>query len=83
MQYIISMLQVKYHQVQCNFSDFIQILLNRVLHDFLQQGYTPYGAPQLPPFPRPTIPGNPSIPHIDNAQVNETTILYSSQNLNY
>jgi hypothetical protein len=82
MQYIISMIHVKYRQV-CNFSNFIKILLNRVLNDFLQEGYTPYNAPPPPPFPRPTTPGDPSTPHVDSSQVNETTILYSRQNLNY
>jgi hypothetical protein len=80
MQYIISMIQVKYLQV-CNFFNFIQILLNRILNDFLQQGYTLYRAP--PPFPRPTTLDDPSTPHVDSSQVNETTIWYSSQNLNY
>jgi hypothetical protein len=65
------------------FFHFIQILLNRVLHDFLQQGYTPYGVPQPPPFPQPTTPDDPSTPHVDNTQVNETIVLYSSQNLDY
>jgi hypothetical protein len=83
MQYIISMLQVKYLQVLCNISNFIQILLNCVLHDFLQQGYTLYSAPQQPPFHRPTISGDPLTPHIDSVWVNETTVLYSSQNLDY
>jgi hypothetical protein len=67
MQYIISMLQVKYLQVICNFFNFIQILVNRVLHDFLQQGYTVYGVPQPLPFSRPTTLGDPSTPHVDNA----------------
>jgi hypothetical protein len=83
MQYIISMVHVKYLQVLCNFSNFIQILLNRVLHDFLQQGYTPYGGTQPPLFSRTTTPGDPSTPHVDSMQVNDTTALYSSQNLDY
>jgi hypothetical protein len=49
----------------CNFSNFITILLNYVTNDFLHQGYTLYGPPPL--FPRPTTPGDPSTPHVDNA----------------
>jgi hypothetical protein len=48
------------------FFNFIKILLNCVPNYFLQQGYTPYGAPSLP-FPRRTTPGDPSTPHIDSA----------------
>jgi hypothetical protein len=59
MQYIVLMMQI----------NFIKILLNCVPNDFLQQRYTPYGAPPLP-FPRPTTPGDPSTPHVDNSQVN-------------
>jgi hypothetical protein len=81
MQCIILMIQVKYLQV-CNFSNLIQIFLNHVLNDLMQQGYTPYGVPP-PPFPRPTTPSDPSTQHVDSSQVNETTILYSSQNLDY
>jgi hypothetical protein len=59
----------KYLQV-CNFSNFIKILLTYVPNDFLQQGYTLYGAPPLPPFPHPTTPGDPLTPHVDSSQVN-------------
>jgi hypothetical protein len=66
----------KYLQV-CNFSNFIQILLNCILNDFLQKGYTPYGMPSPPPsFPRPTTLGDPSTPQVDNMQVSETTIYF-------
>jgi hypothetical protein len=54
----------------CNFFNFIKILLNYVPNDFLQQAYTPYGAPPPLTFPRLTTPGNPSTPHIDSSQVN-------------
>jgi hypothetical protein len=79
MQYIISMIQVKYLQVLCKFSSFIKILLNHVLNDFLQHGYTPYDAPQPPSFPHPTTLGDPSTPHIDSSQVNETTIFIQAR----
>jgi hypothetical protein len=59
MQYIIMMIKEKYLQL-CNFSNFIQILLNHILNDFLEQGYTPYSSPQPPPFPCPTTPGDTS-----------------------
>jgi hypothetical protein len=65
----------KYLQV-CNFSNFIQILLNRVLNDFLQQGYTSYHAPPLPSFPRPTTPGDPSTPRVDSSHVSKTIIYF-------
>jgi hypothetical protein len=83
MQYIIPMLLVKYIQELCNFFNFIQILFNHVLHDFLQQGYTPYGAPQ----PRAVFLSYHTVrsidPLVDSTQVNDTVILYSSQNLDY
>jgi hypothetical protein len=52
------------------FFNFIKILLNCVPNNFLQQGYTPYSAPLLPPFHRPTTWGNPLTPHIDRSLVN-------------
>jgi hypothetical protein len=49
------------------------------LQTILQQGYTPYGPP--PPFPCPTTPGDPSIPHAESSQVNLSFPLNSQSRL--